>query len=172
MQMVGVFLWFQHYDFIQVLFLNDAMPVCEIELQWVTTQAKRNVHDMFRWHTRAWLLGALSKEVRRRKCSNCLTPTITKQSNLIPWSSYLHLCVVSTCSPPLDIWWCLQISPNISKCLQPLPYLARKFEPGGNTWRLSQPPTEQSTAIFFSSVRLAGSHKLQSHTSAVLQFRN
>ena len=90
------------------------MPVCDIELQWVTTQAKRNVHDMFRWHTRAWLLGALSKEVRRRKCSNCLTPTITKQSNLIPWSSYLHLCVVSTCSPPLDIWWCLQISPTSS----------------------------------------------------------
>ena len=63
-------------------------------------------------HACAWLLGALSKEVRRRKCSNCLTPTITKQSNLIPWSSYLHLCVVSTCSPPLDIWWCLQISPT------------------------------------------------------------
>ena len=31
-----------------------------------------------------------------------------------PWSSYLHLCVVSTCSPPLNIWWCLQISPNVS----------------------------------------------------------
>ena len=31
-----------------------------------------------------------------------------------PWSSYLHLCVVSTCSPPLDIWWCLQISPTSS----------------------------------------------------------
>ena len=31
-----------------------------------------------------------------------------------PWSSYLHLCVVSTCSPPLNIWWCLQISPTSS----------------------------------------------------------
>ena len=31
-----------------------------------------------------------------------------------PWSSYLHLCVVSTCLPPLNIWWCLQLSPNIS----------------------------------------------------------
>ena len=103
---------FQYYDLIKVLFLNDAMPVCE--LQWVTTQAKRNVRDMFRWHACARLLGALSKEVRRRKCSNCLTPTITKQSNLIPWSSYLHLCVVSTCLPPLNIWWCLQLSPNIS----------------------------------------------------------
>ena len=107
---------FQYYDLIKVLFLNDAMPVCE--LQWVTTQAKRNVCDMFRWRMCAWLLGALSKEVRRRKCSNCLTPTITKQSNLIPWSSYLHLCVVSTCLPPLNIWWCLQLSPNISNVFQ------------------------------------------------------
>ena len=152
---------FQYYDLIKVLFLNDAMPVCE--LQWVTTQAKRNVHDMFRWHTRAWLLGALSKEVRRRKCSNCLTPTITKQSNLIP-GHHIFICALYQLAHHLLIF------DDVSKYLQPLPYLARKFEPGGNTWRLSQPPTEQSTAIFFSSVRLAGSHKL--HTSAVLQFRN
>ena len=154
---------FQYYGSIKVLFLNDAMPVCES--QWVTTQAKRNVCDMFRWRMCAWLLGALSKEVRRRKCSNCLTPTITKQSNLIP-GHHIFICAL------YQLAHHLLISDDVSKYLQPLSYLARKFKPGGNTWRLSQPPTEQSTAIFFSSVRLAGSHKLQSHTSAVLQFRN
>ena len=89
-----------------------------------------------------------------------------KSNSLVIISSFVRCINLLTTSEHL------MMSPIISKYLQRLPYLARKLEPGGNTWRLSQPPTEQSTAIFFSSVRLAGSHKLQSHTLAVLQFRN
>ena len=73
---------------------------------------------MFRWRMCAWLLGALSKEVRRRKCSNCLTPTITKQSNLIP-GHHIFICALYQLAYHLwtsdDVSNYLQISPTSSK---------------------------------------------------------
>ena len=69
-------------------------------------------------HACAWLLGALSKEVRRRKCSNCLTPTITKQSNLIP-GHHIFICALYQLAYHLltsdDVSNYLQISPTSSK---------------------------------------------------------